>query len=368
MLGLCRLVTVAAAVIALTVCGGAASSAAGSPRWAIVASGNSVPSLLAVSALADNQVWAVGSTRHGNAARPAVAFWDGSSLQVVNLLGSASRGWLEGVSALSSDDVWAVGSTTPGAASKSRSLVTHWDGQHWNLMRLPVLPAASDLRDVKAFASDDVWAVGNAGADRALVLHFDGHAWRRVDTSNVAPAGTSLSAIDGRSPTDIWAVGGSNLNGTTFGWSDLILHWDGRQWSSIPSHFDDSTGITAYSLDATPWGAVWTLHTDGSGTPIQKIVRWNGWRQRPVTVYFLTPPLDQFEAIAARARNDVWVVGWRCRSDTNCQPLVMHWSGRTWQVRHTALERVPSGGLNGLSILPSGQLWAAGDRLLARYG
>jgi hypothetical protein len=188
MLGLCRLVTVAAAVIALTVCGGAASSAAGSPRWAIVASGNSVPSLLAVSALADNQVWAVGSTGHGNAARPAVAFWDGSSLQVVNLLGSASRGWLEGVSALSSDDVWAVGSTTPGAASKSRSLVTHWDGQHWNLMRLPVLPAASDLRDVKAFASDDVWAVGNAGADRALVLHFDGHAWRRVDTSNVAPA------------------------------------------------------------------------------------------------------------------------------------------------------------------------------------
>jgi hypothetical protein len=368
MLGLCRLVTFAAVVVVLIVCGGAASSAAGSPRWVIVASGNSVPSLFALSALADNQVWAVGSTGHGNGARPAVAFWDGGSLQVRNLLGSASRGRLESVSALSRDDVWAVGSTTAGAASKSRSLATHWDGRHWNLMRLPVLPADSDLRDVKAFASDDVWAVGNAGADRALLLHFDGNAWRRVDTANVAPAGTSLAAIDGRSPTDIWAVGGSNLNGTTFGWSDLILHWDGRQWSNIPSHFDDTTGITAYSLDATPWGAVWTLHADNSGTPIQKIVRWNGWNQKPVTVYSLTPPLDQFEAIAALARNDVWVVGQHCRSDTNCLPLLMHWSGRTWKRRHTALERGPSDGLNGLSLIPSGQLWAAGDHLLARYG
>jgi hypothetical protein len=221
---------------------------------------------------------------------------------------------------------------------------------------------------VKAFASDDVWAVGDAGADRALVLHFDGTAWRRVDTAKIAPAGTNLNAIDGRTPADIWAVGGSNLNGTTFGWSDLILHWDGRQWSNIPSHFDDTTGITAGSIDATQWGGVWTLHADQSGTPIQKIVRWNGWRGRPVTVYFLTPPHDQFEAIAAVARKNVWVVGQHCRTDTNCRPLVMEWAGRTWQVRHTALEHVRSAGLYGLSLLPSGQLWAAGDRLLARYG
>jgi len=363
-----RMVSVAAAVVALASCVGAASSAAGSPHWAIVASGNSVPYLFAVSALADNEVWAVGSTGSGNTDRPTIAFWDGSSLQVLSPLGSAARGWLQGVSALSSDDVWAVGNTTLGAGWKTRALVTHWDGQQWKVTPLPVLPADSDLRDVKAFASDDVWAVGDAGADHGLVFHFDGNAWRRVDIGNVAPAGTSLSAIDGRTPTDIWAVGGSNLNGTTFGWSDLILHWDGHRWSNIPSHFDDTTGITARSVDATPWGAVWTLHADNSGTYIQKIVRWNGWQHHPVTVSFWAPQIeDDFEAIAATARSDAWIVGQRC-PDSGCHPLVMHWSGRTWQVRHTALEHVRSNGLYGLSLLPSGQLWAAGDRLLARYG
>jgi hypothetical protein len=141
-----------------------------------------------------------------------------------------------------------------------------------------------------------------------------------------------------------------------------------REWKNVRARFDDTTGITAGSVDANDWGAVWTLHSDHSGTNQQKIVRWNGWTQRVVKVYDWIPDNEQdLNDVAAITRRDVWIVGSRCPAYPTCRPLVMHWTGGSWRVAHTPLDHIRSAGLYGLAPVSPGELWTVGDHVLARY-
>ena len=46
---------------------------------------------------------------------------------------------------------------------------------------------------------------------------------------------------------------------------------------------------------------------------------------------------------------------------------ILHWDGRSWQARHTALDGVKDATLDSLSALSPTDIWAAGNHLLARY-
>ncbi|MEV5570623.1 hypothetical protein AB0L06_11270 [Spirillospora sp. NPDC052269] len=108
--------------------------------------------------------WAVGhATPHG----PRAFRWDGTSWEPSDIP-DVARGRLVAVAAIAPDDVWAVGS------ADRDGLVLHYDGRGWT--RVPS-PAKGPLTGVSAVASDDVWAVGQHG-----VLHWDGRRWSRVKT------------------------------------------------------------------------------------------------------------------------------------------------------------------------------------------
>jgi hypothetical protein len=73
---------------------------------------------------------------------------------------------LEGVSALASNDVWAVGFYGPNSNSRWGTLAEHWDGKQWNVVPTPNFhPEAGEngLAAVSAVSSGDVWAVGEYG-------------------------------------------------------------------------------------------------------------------------------------------------------------------------------------------------------------
>ena len=78
----------------------------------------------------------------------------------------------------------------------------------------------------------DIWAVGLAGED-ALVEHWSGLQWKEIRAPSFAGSGgygglDELYAASAMSPTDAWAVGGTD---------DLfhprILHWNGRGWKVV---------------------------------------------------------------------------------------------------------------------------------------
>jgi hypothetical protein len=309
------------------VLGGSAGAGTG-PRWRVFAT--RVPDLAAVDAPSSTNVWAVGD---------GIVHWDGRTLHVTPV--PWKHATLVGVSALTSTDVWAVG-----------SISAHWDGHCWR--RVPLPGGHLWLADVVATAPDDVWAVGHQGAalSRPLVLHFDGSRWRRV---RIPPALGELKAVDARAPDDIWAAGmDGDLREESYGYTDYVLHWDGRRWRRVPSPLEAevNSGPYASAIDVGLTGEVWTLDYDFSGNG-PSFVRWAGPQR--LAHAFSWPSDDEYEDIAAISATDAWLVG----------NAVAHWNGSTWRVEHTPFERST---LRGVSAASPDDIWAVGNHLIARYG
>src|SRR5260370_26809060 len=131
------------------------------------------------------------------------------------------------------------------------------------------------LQGVTATGPDDVWAAGynNDGpTDQSLILHWDGKRWSEVPSPN--PTGsTNLWGVSASSPTNAWAVGYTNPNGCYCG--TAAFHWNGKAWTtgSTPNpsagFLDALLGVVAIS-PSYAW-AVGT--TDRGGTLIE---HWNG--------------------------------------------------------------------------------------------
>src|SRR5947209_4829204 len=79
-----------------------------------------------------------------------------------------------------------------------------------------------------------------------------GPAWRLVDSPNSGSSNNDLNSIAALSSADIWAVG--NVESQT-----LTMHWDGSQWSIVPS---PSAG-TLYGVAAVSSTNVWAAGYTG---------------------------------------------------------------------------------------------------------
>ena len=203
-------------------------------RWRVVATGAKVPSLNEVAAISPTNVWAVGgSNEDAETAMPVIVHWDGKRLRSYRGFKPSGRyGELNAISAVAPDDVWAVG---VDGQFRGRPVVMHWNGRAWKRTATPRVRGDARLNGIAAMSSSDVWAVG-WDQNGALVMHWNGRAWSLVDLpSFVGPppfvgSNTSLSAVDGSSPHDVWAVGG--VGGENFG-ASFSLHWDGRSWKQM---------------------------------------------------------------------------------------------------------------------------------------
>ncbi|MGR6999143.1 hypothetical protein ACU686_14985 [Yinghuangia aomiensis] len=106
-------------------------------------------------------------------------------------------GGLLGITALAPNDVWAVGWTQvldesipdPDGGPTTivdhhEGLVQHWDGRAWNRVTVPQPFASWALSGVSASGPDDIWAVGNGYGDddTPVVMHYDGRSWTVLPT------------------------------------------------------------------------------------------------------------------------------------------------------------------------------------------
>jgi hypothetical protein len=121
-----------------------------------------------------------------------------------------SRWNLYGVTAIASNDVWAVGRVGDHDwGILDQTITEHWDGSRWTLVSSPNPGDAREndiLWGVAAVTDKDVWAVGSYGnADPylyPLAEHWDGQAWSQVSAPSIGqllgvaaePRGTGVSA------------------------------------------------------------------------------------------------------------------------------------------------------------------------------
>ncbi|HKP52514.1 MAG TPA: S-layer homology domain-containing protein [Chloroflexia bacterium] len=321
--------------------------------WRAVAGPNhgAMYNLLAgVEAIAPDNVWAVGSLGAGT----LVEHWDGTQWAIIPSpsVGSGDNS-LVGISAVSPNDIWAVGwyNASGGTAG---TLTVHWDGSTWTLVNSPGPgPGQTRLFDVLAIASNDVWAVGESG-NQTLILHWNGSVWTQVTSPSPGAYSNSLSGIAGSGPNDIWAVG--YFRNSEFPFQILTLHWDGTNWTNVPStpqmrtHFlygismisqTDTWAVGTFINEQNTFDAL-TMHWDGSTWT--EVVAPN-----PGTS---TNRLDDVEAISA---TDVWASG---TYYDGAVPLLIHWNGTQWS---QAPSSSTMGALTDLSALASDDIWAVGD-------
>ncbi len=241
-------------------------------------------SLNAIVALSGNDVWAVGNRAVG-APGPTVGtlviHWNGSSWNVVSSPNTGSR-WndLQAVSAIAPDDIWAVGSTR-SPTGPYQALVVHWDGSSWNIVPAPSGSFGTQLSAVAAVSSNDVWASGvdldSGGNGHPYFLHWNGSGWQTVPSPGgvLACLGcrSGLSAI---APDDVWAVGGT------------FAHWDGTGWTLVPGAPVPGTDVRPIAVDSISSTDVWAVgsYHNGSST-VTLTEHWQ--EQGPVTATPIPP-------------------------------------------------------------------------------
>ncbi|MFI5252327.1 MAG: hypothetical protein ACHQQQ_07860 [Bacteroidota bacterium] len=138
--------------------------------------------------------------------------------------------------ASSTNDIYVVGHN-----STNRGQMYHFDGVKWSPIHLAqsdggYITGIFDLMAIYGLNSRDIYAVGynvfpNQTPppnffDSSLIIHFDGTSWKKADITN----GGILNTIWGSNSNDIWAGG---YNGTLF-------HYRGGRWAQYPF---DTTNI-----------------------------------------------------------------------------------------------------------------------------
>jgi hypothetical protein len=273
---------------------------------------------------------------------------------------------LYGVAALTQDDVWAVGFYTNNATGQFLNLAMHWNGADWTITPTPnpSQPNTDQLKKVAAVSSNDVWAIG--GAVSSIILRWDGVQWTQVPRppvvfqppfNNVAHALDDIAAV---ASNDIWAVGW--LDSQNGGSITLTMHWDGAQWTQIPSPNALTPSGSTYSqrleaVAAIASNDVWavgfyrvgnlehplTMHWDGSKWSLVPAPNGPPWAQAPNGDGWL-------HGIAAAGPNDVWAVGEYEKRDftVDAKPLAMHWDGSNWTVMNP-----PNPAANGIAPIYS---------------
>ena len=187
--------------------------------------------LTSVAAVSPNNIWAVGYIYpKGGTPRTLAIHWNGSQWSLVTTPnpGNYVRR-LEGVTAVAANDVWAVGQYSYNAGKTYVPLFLHWNGTQWQHVPSPEFGDYNVLEDVHAIAANDIWAVGTtAGCNfcnfDTLTMHWDGAAWTQQYSPNGYREDNRLDAVTAISSDDVWAVGFTNLRNYPYTSNSLTLH------------------------------------------------------------------------------------------------------------------------------------------------
>jgi len=198
--------------------------------WTVVPSPNANNTgnvLTSISAASPTDIWAVGDqVAPGIEVRTLALHFDGNIWSVVptpNPVGGSEldQNILTSVVALAPNDVTTVGFTV--ANFTELTMAQHWDGNTWTVVPTPnrsTVPGSfNTLRGVTAVSPTDLYAVGffadsaTAGQQLTLILHFDGKRWKiiRSPITGVAQQLNGVFALPGT--TDVWVAGASSRNG-----------------------------------------------------------------------------------------------------------------------------------------------------------
>lgn len=343
-----------------------------SPSWNVVTSPN--PSigtnfLFGVTAISPTDIWAVGYYGASTRGQTLTLHWNGTEwTHVPSPSPGTETDVLLDVSAISPNNIWAVGYSHDYGGSWL-TLIEHWNGTQWSIVSSPnPRPVENYLRGVSVVSPNDVWAVGywvanvgGYGYNRTLIEHWDGTQWSVVPSPNVGTNNNRLDDVVALSENDVWAVGSYTLGA---GGLTLIEHWDGSQWSVVPS--PNPTGAQNSWFNAVSASAsndVWAVgfyQAAGPGTGEGLVEHWDGTQWSIIPTMSAGPGSTHFFDVASISPTDVWAVGYYCCGANGLITLTEHWDGTAWTIIPSPNRSMNNNYLQAVSALSSNDVWAAG--------
>ncbi|HJT58991.1 MAG TPA: hypothetical protein VJ761_20950, partial [Ktedonobacteraceae bacterium] len=146
--------------------------------------------------------------------------------------------------------IWATGTQRPQfGGQSSASLMEHWDGTQWTVIPSPSPGSATNgFSSLTVVSSTSVWAVGGtsnwSSPVQTLIAHWDGSQWTVIPSPN-AGVTDILNAAVAIGNKNIWAVGYYEEDNPPY--QTLILHWTGTKWNIVSS---PNSGFDSNFLDA----------------------------------------------------------------------------------------------------------------------
>jgi hypothetical protein len=337
--------------------------------------------LFGATALSPASAWAVGFTCVPRCAsgpvlpRTLIRRWNGTAWSTVpSPSPGADWNYLFSVSATSAKNAWAVGyrSLHPGPSTViSGTLILHWNGTTWSRIRSPNPSREFNVLDgVSAVSATNAWAVGyeqtKADGFQPLILHWNGKTWSRVPSPKVSKFTAALAAVSATSAKNAWAVG-KFINGTGVIVDTLILHWNGRTWHKVPSPSPSQVGSVLLGVRALSANRAWAaggycVSACGFSSEVDHnlVLRWTGktWSIVP------SPKRGLLTGISAISARSAWAVGRYCvaRCNKNAEvdhAVILRWNGHAWA--STPSPHPNSTEVLGVADASAASAWAVGD-------
>src|SRR5947199_5421111 len=335
--------------------------------WEIIASPNlgaQANSLSGVAAVADNDVWAVGWAWNNRlfAYRTVIEHWNGAGWSIVRSP-NATNGYnlLNGVAVVAASDVWTVGQAANG--NTYNTLVERWNGAAWSIVPSPnVTGSSSVLTAISVVSANDIWAVGystdNNFDNHSLTMHWNGAAWSIVSSPTVDD--DILFSVDAVASNDVWAVGRSRPGGGED--RTLTLHWNSAAWSVVPSPNDSTNDNDLFGVATVASNDVWAVGNAGSLKTLA--IHWDGasWSVIPAAALDPNDTNPVLVGIVALSSDNIWTAG---QFIVPIEGSVQHtltesWDGSSWSVVPSSNVQRSNNRLHGIAATPNGTLWAVG--------
>jgi hypothetical protein len=195
---------------------------------------------------------------------------------------------------------------------------------------------------------------------QTLIEHWNGTDWSLVPSPNTNKRLNVLNSVDTISPSNTWAVGYATSGGLDQ--TTLVLNWDGTAWSIIPSPSPGTFGLnTLYAVAANSANDVWAV---GSFTNIGEFAQtlalhWDGTSWQLIPSANVPGSNNELYGVVALGPNDVWAVGYWGNAASAFSTLIEHWNGSVWTIVSSPN---PSGDnfLSAVSATGANDVWAVG--------
>jgi hypothetical protein len=200
--------------------------------------------------------------------------------------------------------------------------------------------------------------VNTTGVTQALTEHWNGAQWSVVPSPSPGSTNNELLSVAAISATDVWAVGFTSNNSPND--QTLIEHWNGTQWRVAPS---PNPGVSSDHLEgvaAVSATDVWAVGTGVTASGQALIEHWNGARWQVVSSPSPGSGGD-LRDVAADSTGDVWAVGYDI--STTAQTLTEQWDGTRWSVVTSGNVGTSPTTFSGVAAISASDVWAVGNNL-----